>query len=159
MVDSAPRLRSERAHYVRFPAPWVAGASDTGLRHKTNQDAMCLAVRSQPARTAVLALADGVTTAQGSEVASLVAAETVVEELVSRLDKGQPTNLAFVHAFAAANRAVLEARDEPSACTLICALDAGTVAVGNVGDSRAYWMGDDGRANSSPPTIPWRKLA
>ena len=146
MVDSAPRLRSERAHYVRFPAPWVAGASDTCRRHKTNQDALCLAVRSDPERAAVLAVADGVTTAQGSEVASLVAAETAVEEMISRHNKGQAANLAFVHAFTAAHKAVVDAReDEPSACTLITALvDDGAISVGNVGDSRAYWIADDG---------------
>lgn len=144
-MESAPRLRSERAHYVRFPAPWVAGASDTGQRHKTNQDALCLAVREAPTRAAVLAVADGVTTAQGSEVASLVAAETVVEELVGRHNRGQAANLAFVHAFTAAHRSVVEAQEDPSACTLIAALIDGTsIAIGNVGDTRAYWMGDDG---------------
>lgn len=141
----ASTWRSERAHYVRFPAPWIAGASDTGLRHKTNQDALCLAVRDDPNRAAVLSVADGVTTAHGSEVASLVAAETVVDELVERHRRGQPVNLAFVHAFSAAHKAVNEAQDEPSACTLIAAiLDEGTISVANVGDSRAYWLGDDG---------------
>lgn len=145
MPDSSPTSRSERAHYVRFPAPWVAGASDTGRRHKTNQDALCLAVRNQPEHAAVLAIADGVTTAEGSELASLVATETVVEQLTARTSNGQPANLAFVQAFAEANQAVLEARDEPSACTLIAALVIdGMIAVGNVGDSRAYWIGDDG---------------
>ncbi len=137
--------RSERSHYVRVPATWVAGCSDTGLRHRTNQDAMCLAVREGAHATAVLAVADGVTTAEGSEVASLVAAETVVELLIGAHGQGQATNLAFVHAFEGANRAVLEAREEPSACTLIAAaIYDGTIAVGNVGDSRAYWLGDDG---------------
>lgn len=142
--DAAPQ-RSERAHYVRVPTHWIAGCSDTGLRHRTNQDAMCLATREQPTPAAVLAVADGVTTAPGAEIASVIAAETVVEELVGRIRTGQAANVAFVQAFASANRAVLEARDEPSACTLIAALiDDGAIAVGNVGDSRAYWLGDDG---------------
>lgn len=145
VTDSMPADRSERSHYVRFPAPWVAGCSDTGQRHKTNQDAMCLAVRDEGRHAAMLAVADGVTTAEGSEVASLVAAETAVESLIEAHQNGQPTNLAFVHAFEAANQAVLEAREEPSACTLIAAsIEDGTIAVGNVGDSRAYWLGDDG---------------
>lgn len=145
MVDPAPTPRSERSHYVRSPAPWVGGASDTGQRHKTNQDAMCMAVRDTPTQAAVLAVADGVTTAHGSEVASLIAAETVVEELVQRHNQGQATNLAFVHGFSAAHKAVVDAREEPSACTLIAAFVAeGAISVGNVGDSRAYWMGDDG---------------
>lgn len=137
--------RSERSHYVRVPAPWLAGCSDTGLRHPSNQDAMCLAVRDKSHRTAMIAVADGVTTAEGSEVASLVAARTAVELLVSAHRLGLAANLAFVQAFEGANRAVLEAREDPSACTLIAAgIDEGTLAVGNVGDSRAYWLGDDG---------------
>lgn len=145
MPDAMPTDRSERSHYVRTPASWVAGCSDTGLRHRTNQDAMSLAVRDEGQRMALLAVADGVTTAAGSEVASLVAAETAIESLIAAHRTAQPTNLAFVHAFEAANQAVLEARDEPSACTLIVAsVDGSTIAVGNVGDSRAYWLGDDG---------------
>lgn len=144
MTHETPSPRSERAHYVRVPAPWVAACSDTGQRHRTNQDALCLAVRNEP-RQAVLAVADGVTTAQGSEVASLVAAETAVQQLIDLLDEGAAPNLAFVRAFAAANDEVLAAAEEPSACTLIAAVaQPGMIAVGNVGDSRAYWLGDDG---------------
>lgn len=145
MPESRPVTRSERAHYVRSPAPWAAGCSDAGLRHATNQDAMCLAVREKPSRAAVLALSDGVTTAEGSELASVLASETAVDHLVARLDDGAPYDAAFGQAFAAAHQAVLEAHDEPSACTLIAALiHDGGISVGNVGDSRAYWIGDDG---------------
>lgn len=137
--------RSERAHYLRFPAPWIAGCSDTGRRHRTNQDALCLAVRQDDAPAAMIALADGVTTAQGSEVASAVAAETAVEFLTQGHDRGYAPNIVFMKAFAEANQAVLDAHDDPSACTLIAAMVTdGTVAIGNVGDSRAYWIGDDG---------------
>ena len=137
--------RSERSHYVRTPAPWIAGCSDTGRRHSTNQDAMCLAVRDEARTTAMLAVADGVTTAAGSEMASLVAVETVVEQLIDAQQAGKQTHIGFVQAFEEAHAAVLEARDEPSACTLIaCSIHAGVIAVGNVGDSRAYWLGDDG---------------
>ncbi|GAA4905749.1 hypothetical protein GCM10025789_26410 [Tessaracoccus lubricantis] len=143
--ESTPLPRSERAHYLREPAPWVAGCSDTGRRHRTNQDAMCLAVRSDPRAEAVLAIADGVTTAHGSELASLVATETAVETLIQALGAGTPANVAFVQAFAAANDEVLAASEDPSACTLIAAaIQPGVIAVGNVGDSRAYWFCDDG---------------
>lgn len=143
--STTPQPRSERAHYVRTPAPWVAGCSDTGQRHRTNQDAMCLAVRAEPRPEAMLAIADGVTTAEGSEVASLVAAETAVAHLIYKAGEGVAANIAFVQAFAAANDEVLAAADEPSACTLLAAMvQPGLIAVGNVGDSRAYWLGDDG---------------
>lgn len=143
MVDSAPRSSAERAHYLRSPAPWVAGASDVGLRHQTNEDALGLAVRSEPSRTAVLAVSDGVTTAHGSEVASLVATETVVAELVTRHTKSQAAEQALIHAFAAAQRSVVDASDHASACTLVAAvIDGQSVWIGNVGDSRAYWIPD-----------------
>lgn len=106
---------------------------------------MCLAVRDEARHTAFLAVADGVTTAEGSEIASLVAAEHVVEQLIAAQQQGQATNVAFVQAFEEANQAVLEARDEPSACTLIAAaIEDSVISVGNIGDSRAYWLGDDG---------------
>lgn len=144
MTHDSPRLPSERAHYVRVPAPWVAACSDTGRRHRTNQDALSLAVRSEPRREAVLAVADGVTTAEGSELASLVATEAAVRQLMDDVDGGT-AGVAFEGAFAAANDAVLGADGEPSACTLIAAvLRPGEIAVANVGDSRAYWLTDDG---------------
>ncbi|NLE96720.1 MAG: serine/threonine-protein phosphatase [Propionibacterium sp.] len=139
--------RSERAHYTRTPAWWVAGCSDVGRRHRANQDALCIAVRDAPERAALIAVADGVSSAQGSELASLVATETVVAGLVEKLGRGVPDNVAFVQSFAEANRAVLETRtgDDASASTLITAqIAGGDIAIANVGDSRAYWIGDDG---------------
>lgn len=145
MTQESPHVSSERAHYVRVPAPWIAACSDTGQRHRTNQDALCLAVRGEPQQEAVLAVADGVTTAEGSEIASLVAAETAVQELIDQVEAGAAANIAFVQAFAKANDEVLAAAEEPSACTLITALvQPGLIVVGNVGDSRAYWLADDG---------------
>ncbi|MHA6511929.1 PP2C family protein-serine/threonine phosphatase [Tessaracoccus sp. Z1128] len=139
-MDAHPQ-HSARAHYVREPAHWVGGASDTGRRHATNQDAMAMAVRPEPPPSAVLAVADGVSTARGSERASLVAVDTVVAALID------PPGVAVEEAFARANRAILEGREDPSACTLITAtIESGLVTVANVGDSRAYWLGDDGEA-------------
>ncbi len=141
-------IPSERSHFTRSPAPWVAGSSDVGRKHHTNQDALCLAARDLPTRMAVLAVSDGVSTAFGSEVASLVASEAVVSKLTSGIQDDTAHNASFVEAFRAAHEAVLEAApegDEPSACTLIAAIvEPGLVTVGNVGDTRAYWVGDDG---------------
>lgn len=106
-----------------------------------------MAVRELPERAALIAVADGVTSAQGSELASLVAAETAISSLQEKLSHGTPENVAFVQAFLEANRAVLDARtgEDPSACTLIAAnINNGIVSIANVGDSRAYWIGDDG---------------
>ncbi len=136
-----------RAHYVREPAPWVGGCSDIGRRHHTNQDALAIAVRTGPTPAALLAVADGVSTARGSERASMVATDAVVAALLEHRPHGAGTDDALVGAFAAAHRAVLADDDEPSACTLIVAsVDDGVIAVASVGDSRAYWLGDDGAA-------------
>lgn len=139
--------RSERSHYTRTPASWIAGCSDVGRRHRTNQDAFFIAVREAPGRAALISVADGVSSAAGSELASLVATETVIATLVDKLSAGTPENVAFVQSFVEANRAVMDARvgEEPSACTLIAAQVApDSVSIANVGDSRAYWVGDDG---------------
>lgn len=141
------RHRPERSHYLRVPAPWVAGCSDTGRRHPTNQDALCLAVRPDQPPSAVLAVADGVSTTSGSEAASLAAAETAVSTLVAARRAGDSPSAALHRTFAAAQSAVLATQDEAAACTLITALvEDGVITVGNVGDSRAYWVGDDGTA-------------
>ena len=138
--------RSERAHYVRSPAPWIAGCSDIGCKHKTNQDALSLAARPEPDRVAVIVVADGVSTALGAEAASVAASEAACSHLTQRLQDGIALNLAMVEAFSQAHNAVLDvARGaEPSACTLVAAVvEPNRIFVGSVGDSRAYWIGDD----------------
>lgn len=141
---------SQRSHFTRSPAPWLAGTSDVGQKHRSNQDALFLAARDQPDRTALIAVSDGVSTALGSEVASLVASEAAVQLVKEALATGTTPDAAFTSAFEAAHRAVIAATqpgDEPSACTLILALlQPGSITVGNIGDSRAYWLGDDGSA-------------
>lgn len=140
--------KSERAHYTRMPAAWVAGCSDVGLRHASNQDALCIAVRDvSDDPIALIAVADGVSTAAGSEIASSVAVERCVNVLQDRLAQGLPENVAFVQAFSEAHQHVLEATvdGEPSACTLITAyVRTGWISIANIGDSRAYWVADDG---------------
>lgn len=140
---------SERDRFTRSPAPWVAGTSDVGKKHHLNQDALCIAAREQPSRAAVIAVSDGVTTAPRSEVASLVASDTAVKVLTEALRDGSATGELFVKAFEAAHQAVVAAAegDEPSACTLIAGImQTGSIIVGNIGDSRAYWLADDGSA-------------
>lgn len=137
---------SERAHFVRSPAPWVAGCSDIGLKHRTNQDAFSLAARTEPDHVAVIVVADGVSTALGAEAASLAASEAVAAHLTTRIGDDAAINEAMVQAFTVGNDAVVAVagEDEPSACTLVAAIvAAGHITVGSVGDSRAYWIGDD----------------
>ncbi len=144
---TGPADRTERDHYVISPAPWVAGCSDVGCKHETNQDALSLAARPAPERVAVVVVADGVSTALGAEAASLAASDAACSHLTRRLEGRAAHNLAMVEAFSRANDAVLEAAGaaEPSACTLVAAvLEPDRILLGNIGDSRAYWIGDDG---------------
>ena len=137
-----------RDHYTVIPAPWVAGCSDVGTRHRTNQDALCVAATSRPTKRAVLVVSDGVSTAFGAEHASLVAVEEACSVLIQALTAaGSAEAESFNSAFTRAHEAVLAAgtSDEPAACTLVAATVAdGLVRVGSIGDSRAYWFGDDG---------------
>ncbi len=136
-----------RNHYTVVPAPWVAGCSDIGTRHRTNQDALCLAASPAPASRAVLVVSDGVSTAAGAEQASLVASEEACSVLMRAHAAGAAMADAFNSAFIQAHQAVVTegTADEPAACTLVAAtVGDGLIRVGNIGDSRAYWVGDDG---------------
>lgn len=137
---------SERDHYVVSPAPWVAGCSDIGCKHSTNQDAMSLAAKPDPDRIAVMVVSDGVSTAPGAEAASAAASDAACSHLTRRMQDGTAHNLAMMEAFSAAHDAVVAVAHgrEPSACTLVAAvLEPTLIVVGSIGDSRAYWIGDD----------------
>lgn len=147
-MTDLPATDAARAHFVLSPTNWLGGCSDVGLKHKTNQDAFCLAVRESQG-SAILAVADGVSTASGAEGASRAASDAACAHLMGAFEDDQDLALPMVEAFHAAHDAVLTAagRSDPSACTLVMATVQGdTVTVGNIGDSRAYWMGDDGTA-------------
>lgn len=143
---------SERDHYALQPLAWLAGGSDRGQRHETNQDALCVAgAETDQGPMAVLVISDGVSTSLGSEAAALAASRAACDHLVAALH-GEPDQMtlsaALTTSFDAANRAVQLAPTpgpEPGSCTLIAAIwHRSRVVVGNVGDCRAYWLGDDG---------------
>lgn len=141
---STPRM-DDRNHHLRNPAEWLAGCSDVGRRHVLNQDAFSVAVRSDG--TAVAAVSDGVSSAADAERASLVAVGAASRTLSELVDDGASADDALQAAFLAAQTAVLDAAElgPPSACTMVaCVLTADEIVVGNIGDSRAYWLGDDG---------------
>ncbi|MCL2317143.1 MAG: protein phosphatase 2C domain-containing protein [Actinomycetia bacterium] len=140
------------------PCPWAGGASDIGLSHTTNQDSLAIAagLDADGGRIAAVAVSDGVSTsphsAQAAHVAATVSANRLADTLqgagiFSLPDLGSRIHEAFVHA----NDAVLAAAefDEPGswACTLVLAAWwRGRIVVGNIGDSRCYWVPDTGEA-------------
>lgn len=148
---------SERNHFTLSPLDWLAGCSDIGQRHHINQDALALAGRqTDQGQVAVMVVSDGVSTSLGSELSAAVAAEVACATLVAML-RGAPgasaeqVQAGIEDAVAAANDAVMTTPGpgpEPGSCTLVAAvLHGGRITVGNTGDCRAYWVGDDQQAS------------
>lgn len=129
---------------------WAAGVTDRGLQHPRNEDAFHLELVGLPAERGVVAVVcDGVSSSVRAEDASEVAAQAAATVLAAVV--GGPGSLAdaTVLAAAAANKAVAALSwtktgqlASPS-CTLVsAACRDGEVAIGCVGDSRAYWIDD-----------------
>lgn len=158
MSESLPPPAGTRDHYEQHPAPWLAGVSHRGIRHRTNEDALSLAARIDPAghKSAIMAVSDGVSSSAASDVASLLAVETACKALIGVLESTpspDPPGLdqALAAAFDRANSAIIAGLPatgyDSGSCTLILAVVSGdTISVASVGDSRAYWFGDDDRA-------------
>lgn len=151
---------SPRDHWQESPVEWIGGVCDKGIVHARNEDAMALA--GLPDRSlAVLVVCDGVTSAPDSDRAALAAARDACTALVATpvpIVDGAAALIsawsnALISACAAANTAaVAVARSlgnpsEPPSCTFVAAvLHRDRVTVGWCGDSRAYWLPDEGDA-------------
>jgi len=168
---------SERDHWAERPAAWVAGVCDRGVRHSRNEDAMALAASASATAErafAALVVCDGVSSAPDSDVASLAAARAARDVLAAGAPEGaspvvgEPT--ARVAAWSAlvgdASRAAQDAilatvgamadRENPPSCTFVAAVvDGPLVVTGWVGDSRAYWIPDDGEAHQLSVDDSW----
>jgi len=142
---------SDVADRVEVDLTELAGVSDRGHVHLRNEDAMALGRRPENGNATTLAavVCDGVSTVRRPELASHTAATVALEALLAADVAGEPGMIAAIAAAAAAVGALApDAPDAPS-CTLVAALvDAatGAITVGWVGDSRAYWLGENGDA-------------
>ncbi len=153
---------SERDHYTEQPASWVAACCDKGIRHHRNEDATAVGADPEPGSRAVLVVCDGVSTSSDSDVASLAGARAARDLLVASRPTGLGTPESVTAAMAqtlrqaatAANEAVIAntAPDSENAasCTFAAAvLEGNEISFGNVGDSRIYWIPDQG--SDEPP--------
>lgn len=140
------RRPDPRHHMEERPAPHVAGVCDRGVRHTDNEDAMALWGDAADPTRAALVVCDGVTTATRSAEASLAAAQAALAALTGADDPVLERMAVATDAAAAAVRQVAEDfPDSAPSCTFVAAVVADDVAtVGSVGDSRGYWMPDDG---------------
>ncbi len=135
---------------VRLAAGWSAvGRSHLGLVRVRNED--CLVI--SPER-GLCAVADGIGGGPAGDVASKLACETLVSA-IGEGATGAPAGATLASAFAAADRAVLDAgRTDRSLRGMGTTLSAiwfrdpaaanSTVCFGHVGDSRIYVLGPTG---------------
>lgn len=165
--------QSERDHWQEAPAAWVGGVCDRGIRHEINEDAMALSAEPQAGAFAVLVVCDGVSSTPGSDKASLAAARAAtallaegrVADVAAGLDADQAQArwsgrmlTAGEHASAAIYEAIgdMATRSNPPSCTFAAAvIDGPLVVVGSVGDSRVYWIGDEGHSRQLSTDDSW----
>lgn len=152
-----------RAHFVISAGSWLGGVCDRGVRHPSNEDALALTgeVGPQGPRAAIV-VCDGVSTAPHSAEASMLAARAAVQVLAGSHARGVGgVEAALIGAIGqrlaasadAAAEAVAEVSERvggdfggPSATFVAAVVEGDVAVVGNVGDSRAYWLPDDGEA-------------
>lgn len=133
----------------------LAGVSDRGHVHLRNEDAMALGRRPEHGQASTLAavVCDGVSTVRRPELASRTAATVALDALLA--DGGMEDAVAA--AADAVARLAPGVPDAPS-CTLVAATVAaatGATTVGWVGDSRAYWLAEDGAARLLTADHSW----
>ena len=159
-VQCGAKAPSGRDHLEEWPASWVAGVCDRGLRHPRNEDAMALEASAEPGVRAVLTVCDGVSMSTDSDRASLAAARAVLGHLAGRTDwdwnltdlaPESATRMVLDETAQVANQAVLANSDlneaSPASCTLAIGLVSGTQLLSaTLGDSRVYWLPDQGEA-------------
>ena len=162
------RAPTVRDHWTESPSSWVGGVCDKGIVHSRNEDALALSAGAEPGSFAALVVCDGVTSAPDSDQASIAAARAARDRLAADAadligggheGHGGPAtrvsawSVAIEAACALAQRATaavaasLGSPTDPPACTFAAAVvDQDVVMVGWCGDSRVYWLGDDGDA-------------
>jgi serine/threonine protein phosphatase PrpC len=128
----------------------VAAISDRGLRRHRNEDAMAVATAGG---RSVAIVCDGVASTANPDLAAHAAAEEALRCLEPLLHSPDPLDSAEVaellrEAFANAQQAVMRVPDDepdgndlsPSTTMVAAVVSPELIVVGNVGDSRAYWL-------------------
>ncbi|MFC6015784.1 PP2C family protein-serine/threonine phosphatase [Plantactinospora solaniradicis] len=129
----------------------VAAVTDKARRRR-NEDAVAIGRLGQ---TIAAVVCDGVSTSLRADVAAHAATEAGLTAMLSALSAGAGAPDAIMasgRAAAAAARATAASDDGqvPPSCTFVCAVvTIGSVTVGWIGDSRAYWLGPDGAVDEA----------
>ncbi|GIL27616.1 PP2C family serine/threonine-protein phosphatase [Actinocatenispora comari] len=124
----------------------VAGVSDIGHRHERNEDAFALGTLPG---TPLVVVCDGVSSSSRGDAASHAAVDAALPVLRTALTEGSHPERAIARSVHAAREAVTAVagpdQGNPPSCTFVAAVvSAGSITVGWVGDSRAYWLPDGG---------------
>ncbi|HEX9969995.1 MAG TPA: PP2C family serine/threonine-protein phosphatase [Acidimicrobiales bacterium] len=134
-----PRARDHVEHEGRG----VGAVTDRGRRHHRNEDAMAVDADTFPVVLAVVC--DGVSTTERPDEASQAAVDAALAVL-----RADPTPGALTASYEAARAAVLtvpidgvEGLGNPSCTFLAGIVGEAEATVANLGDCRAYWVGDD----------------
>ncbi|MGW3246212.1 PP2C family protein-serine/threonine phosphatase [Streptomyces sp. NPDC001070] len=138
-----PAFRSR----VETTAGGAAGVSDRGRRREVNADAMAVTTAGT---WTIGVVCDGVSMSPRSERAARLAAEVASTALAAALRAGTVPEIALDAAARRADgavRALATSPDEAPACTFVAAV-AGPEGFwcASIGDSRAYWLPDEGLA-------------
>ena len=156
--DAAPPVVDQGGQRSSVDKGVAAAISDRGWHRPRNEDAVALAAVG---RRVAVAVCDGVASTVQAHRAAQAASAAAIAVLGEALDLAdwppadQRQDL-FTRAFHEAQRAVVAVTDSqglddgraPSSTTLVAALAGpGHLTVGNVGDSRAYWLDRPGGAH------------
>jgi serine/threonine protein phosphatase PrpC/ribosomal protein L32 len=134
---------------MEFDLGAVAGVGDRGKHRARNEDSMAFALLGDPL-TVTAVVCDGVASTERADQASQAAADAALDVLATAVLDGTEPAAALTDAVDAAMTQVskLAERERPGSapsCTFVSAIVAGgTVTVGWVGDSRAYWLAETG---------------
>jgi len=147
-VQPAARPRPDRDEW---DLGVVAAVTDRGHRRRRNEDAVRIA---RVGERVVVVVCDGVASTANADLAARTAADAALETLESelvRLERAGTHGVqeAITGAFAAAQEAVARVVGQevdgnalsPSTTMVVAVATRQQVVVGNVGDSRAYWLG------------------
>ena len=119
--------------------------TDVGLKRSNNQDSFLI-----DEGLGLYVVADGMGGHKGGEVASQMAVETAREVFEEKKNLLEPESLLH-EIYQEANRRIFaKSNDNPElkgmgTTMVLCYVMRGTMYIGNVGDSRAYFLTSDGR--------------
>jgi serine/threonine protein phosphatase PrpC len=118
----------------------VAALTDRGLVRTRNEDAYAVSAGDSGLAAVVC---DGVSTTEDSAYTADAAARSALEALVAGMGSGDDWGAVAASAVLVAQEAVRH--DNGSTTIALGLVRPGEVVVANVGDSRVYWLGEDGQ--------------